>query len=616
VEAKEAEGAEEATAEEAMATSEEGLAKAQEGWGNEQREEEEEESAITIAAYYQEGAELANVRRLLQLANEELETAARARKKAEDMAKAAKAEAEATRARAEMERAKASVTLHRSKNPNMESSRIAARVVGETSTTVETAVEAPSARADARPSLQQGAPKSVWRQVREPVFAVALATQSFTPERHTSGLGVLTGDMLKLHGAIHNGWCLASSARGVGRVPMDALQVTFAFNDAPLPPNGFEWPEMPSHTTSRHCTGDEGEVADALMLVFGSAYEEMSQMLAQRSGGTVIDMETLAGVAANETSEEAAMFRATQEIGGIAPMKVCLPLLQQVIERGRAPFILSGFPRIGSQVKQLVATVGALGLVICADEASGAANANLRNFFSHQGTPIFEVPSLSVAYVDAALEAAMPRKYGGTASFCETLRDDPAKLEAAILACVRATRPGPARLVLVEHDPAAPDELSLRVGEKVIVAIAPPPHIKTVPSGWLVARNQHGSFGIVPEDKLLDEEDVEGESPEIVVHAIEVSVERKFVWLDLDSQASAVRVLKAVERIQERLELGEESLLTEHESPLPVEHAEVMSNICTIQTRIQTSDSESQREACATRGQLQLSIKVNHRECQ
>jgi hypothetical protein len=188
---EEAKAAESAEVEEAEG-SEEGLAKAQEGWGNEQREEEEEESAITIAAYYQEGAELANVRRLLQLANEELETAARARKKAEDMAKAAKAEAEATRARAEMERAKASVTLHRSKNPNMESSRIAARVVGETSTTVETAVEAPSARADARPSLQQGAPKSVWRQVREPVFAVALATQSFTPERHTSGLGVLT----------------------------------------------------------------------------------------------------------------------------------------------------------------------------------------------------------------------------------------------------------------------------------------------------------------------------------------------------------------------------------------------------------------------------------------
>ena len=145
------------------------------------------------------------------------------------------------------------------------------------------------------------------------------------------------------------------------------------------------------------------------VLVVGSLFAATSAALAQRSGGTLIDMEVLLAaaneLAASESNEEAAAFLQLIQSGGIMAPKHYMPMIELVLARRPAPYIFSGFPRMPPHVKTLEELVGKLALAVTAGDVLAAADTGLRNFFSTHGVSVVGTSSEADEEVGLALDA-------------------------------------------------------------------------------------------------------------------------------------------------------------------------------------------------------------------
>ena len=156
-----------------------------------------------------------------------------------------------------------------------------------------------------------------------------------------------------------------------------------------------------AHTEKRRSQQEPG----SLILVFGSLADQMSTELARRSGGTIVDLETLSELAEEDPTEDGEAFLAMQQAGGLPTMKVVLPLLLQARAARTGPFFLNGYPRVASQLKKLEDVAGRLSIGILAGVANGSSDAQLATHMERTGTALHEVSSCEKADVDGALAA-------------------------------------------------------------------------------------------------------------------------------------------------------------------------------------------------------------------
>ena len=95
----------------------------------------------------------------------------------------------------------------------------------------------------------------------------------------------------------------------------------------------------------------------------------LCEALALRTGGTVLSTQALAAAEMASSSEDGRQMQALQSSGKIVPVATLVKLLLRAMGSSRAPYVLSDFPRMAAQLKQLEASVGA---VACFVQLPGA----------------------------------------------------------------------------------------------------------------------------------------------------------------------------------------------------------------------------------------------------
>ena len=95
----------------------------------------------------------------------------------------------------------------------------------------------------------------------------------------------------------------------------------------------------------------------------------LCEALALRTGGTVLSTQALVAAEMASSSDDGGQLQALQSSGKIAPVAMMVKLLLRAMGSSRAPYVLSDFPRMAAQLKQLEASVGA---VACFVQLPGA----------------------------------------------------------------------------------------------------------------------------------------------------------------------------------------------------------------------------------------------------
>ena len=86
----------------------------------------------------------------------------------------------------------------------------------------------------------------------------------------------------------------------------------------------------------------------------------LCEALALRTGGTVLSTQALAAAEMASSSEEGRQMQALQSSGKIVPAPMMVKLLLRAMGSSPAPYLLSDFPRMAAQLKQLEASVGSV----------------------------------------------------------------------------------------------------------------------------------------------------------------------------------------------------------------------------------------------------------------
>ena len=133
----------------------------------------------------------------------------------------------------------------------------------------------------------------------------------------------------------------------------------------------------------------------AVVLMFGDATRTLAADVARTCGGTLLNLEALSRMATEELSEEGEQFLALQKAGALPPFQLALPLMLRAISTHNAPFILGGYPRLGTHLAKLEAATGTVTLAVQAGQASTGADESLAAFLHRRGTQMSTATSRS-----------------------------------------------------------------------------------------------------------------------------------------------------------------------------------------------------------------------------
>ena len=178
-----------------------------------------------------------------------------------------------------------------------------------------------------------------------------------------------------------------------------------AFKAAGLPCATAGPEEGAASTTDGAAGASPPDAPPTALIIFGSECADLSAALLRRSGGTLINLVALAGVAEAYPGPESATFLEVQRDGGLVSPAVFMPVLRRALKVAAAPFVFSGFPRMPQHVKQLQSEFGSLGLAVAAGDISKAADSKLRQLVSDSGISVHESPSSSDEEVTRVLDA-------------------------------------------------------------------------------------------------------------------------------------------------------------------------------------------------------------------
>ena len=206
----------------------------------------------------------------------------------------------------------------------------------------------------------------------------------------TDGSGALSWDELE---AGVMAACVPASMKAAEAEAQAAASVATAEGDAPPTVAVTEKKAEPTvAAATAQPTAVPKEEAPSALLVFGGARaHSMSLAVAERCGGTVVDVEAISEFASSEPSAEGEALLAKQRTGTIVSMKEIVPLVALLRTSRREPLILNGYPRMGSQLAKIEGSAGRVALAVLAG-GGDEVDARLADFLRRRGTPLLELP--------------------------------------------------------------------------------------------------------------------------------------------------------------------------------------------------------------------------------
>ncbi|KAL1526249.1 hypothetical protein AB1Y20_014969 [Prymnesium parvum] len=123
----------------------------------------------------------------------------------------------------------------------------------------------------------------------------------------------------------------------------------------------------PVALTATNSASDPLEVNMSLVLVVGGTDEEKEEfctMLAEKVGGSVLNMELLIQEASLSSTPRSSNLRSMVENHKLIPAETQIQLLARAMESRPAPFLLCHFPRMVAHLNQVKAALGGVGLAL------------------------------------------------------------------------------------------------------------------------------------------------------------------------------------------------------------------------------------------------------------
>lgn len=146
--------------------------------------------------------------------------------------------------------------------------------------------------------------------------------------------------------------------------------------------------------------------AGRIVLIFGEYCKKLSAAVAARSGGTVFDLPSLSRMAEEELTEEGEALLATQASGALPNLKEhVVPLLKRAMASCNPPFVLNGYPRMGTQLRDLEAAVGEISLSVLAGPADSSVDGNLQKWHAAADRAVYCAAGCEQADVMGVLRA-------------------------------------------------------------------------------------------------------------------------------------------------------------------------------------------------------------------